>query len=180
MSCKAWMVSMALVVSSASVYATESLDTMPVGNEQQCTMFKRIFSYDKHLRDSERIIVIVVGTTRRGPDVVAAVQSFRENGMFPAAVTVDMLSDTLTSTLERASTAVYVLPGVDYDAVAEFVATQGFLSVSGIPSLAEQGQVSVSVDLAAGRPQVVVNMPRLKSEGHELSAELLKLARIIR
>ncbi len=34
--------------------------------------------------------------------------------------------------------------------------------------------------MAAGRPQVVVNIPRLTAEGHELSSELLRLARVIR
>ena len=72
------------------------------------------------------------------------------------------------------------MPGVDYGAVNAFATSQGFLSISGLPSLAESGRVSVSVDMAGDRPPVVVNVPRLTAEGHELSSELLRLARIIR
>lgn len=152
----------------------------PVDSDQQCSMFKRIFTYDKHLRESDKIVVLVVGTTPSGSDVTAVVDAFRAKGMFPAPVTVDGLTADLTATLSPQSTVVYVMPGVDYGAVETFVTDRRFLSIAGAPSLVESGVVSVSVDMAGGRPQVIVNMPRLSAEGHELSSELLKLARIIR
>lgn len=152
----------------------------PVDSEQQCTMFKRIFTYDKHLRNSDKIVVLVVGATANGSDVTAVVDAFRAEGMFPAPVTVDGLTADLTATLSPDSTVVYVMPGVDYAAVDAFVRDRGFLSISGLPSLVDSGVVSVSVEVEGSRPQVVVNMPRLSAEGHELSAELLKLARIVR
>jgi hypothetical protein len=46
--------------------------------------------------------------------------------------------------------------------------------------LAEQGHVSISIDEANERPQIVVNLQRLKTEGHTLSADVLKLAKVIR
>jgi hypothetical protein len=53
------------------------------------------------------------------------------------------------------------------------------LSISGDPSLAASGDVSVSIGEVDARPQIIVNMSRLKAEGHELSAQLLKLAKIV-
>ena len=166
----AWLLVTALAATTATA----------VGSEQQCAMFKRIFTYDKSLRDSDKIIVLVVGQTNDSPDIADVAQAFRAKGMYPAPVTVDGLNADLTATLSPHSTVIYVMPGIDYNAVSAFASSRGFLSVSGDPSLAESGQVSVSVDMAGSPPQVVVNMPRLTSEGHELSSALLKLARVIR
>jgi len=173
---KAWFLCCLLAAMAGPAAAEE----MPADSEQQCTMFKRIFSYDKHLRGSDKIVVLIVGQTSDGAGVDAVASAFRAKGMFPAAVTVDNLTDDLTATLSPQSTVVYVMPDVDYAAVKAFATSRAFLSVSGLPSLAESGEVSVSVDMAAGRPEIVVNMPRLTAEGHELSSELLRLARVIR
>ena len=171
------LLTIALVLTTARLALAEE---MPVNSEQQCTMFKRIFAYDKHLRDSDKIVVLVVGATNDGSGVTAVADAFRSNGMYPAAVTVDTLNADLSATLSPQSTVVYVMPDVDFDAVNRFAESRSFLSVSGLPSLAESGRVSVSVDMDGSRPEVVVNMPRLSAEGHELSSELLKLARVIR
>ena len=173
---KAWILSLTMLATTAPLTATE----MPVDSEQQCKVFKRIFTYDKHLRDSDRIVVLVVAQTTDGTDVAAVTKAFRAKGMYPAAVTVDSLNADLTATLTPQSTVVYVMPGVDYGAVDAFATSHGFLSISGLVSLADSGRVSVSVDMAGERPQVVVNIPRLTAEGHELSSELLRIARIIR
>jgi hypothetical protein len=148
--------------------------------ERQGDMFKRIFSYDKDLRGSEKIIVIVVCESKSSDDVVQVATVFREKGLFPAVVIVSELNDDLTATLTPDSTVVYVMPGVAYPTVASFAASKGFLSISGVPTLAEAGHVSVSVKVQSGRPEIVVNMARLQSEHHELSSELLNLARVIR
>jgi hypothetical protein len=148
--------------------------------ERQGDLFKRIFSYDKDLRGSEKIVVIVVSETKTGDDIANVAAVFREKGMFPAVVTASELTDDLTATLTAQSTVVYVMPGVAYDAVKTFAAAKGFLSISGVPTLAEAGQVSVSVNVAGDRPEIVVNMARLQTEHHELSSELLNLARVIR
>jgi hypothetical protein len=163
-----------------ALVATGAGGETPVDSDQQCSMFKRIFSYDKHLRESDKIVVLVVGQTADGADVEAVVSAFRDKKMYPAPVTVSGLTSDLTATLSQQSTVVYVMAGVDYAAVEAFAANHGFLTISGTPTLVESGRVSVSVDLENNRPQVVVNMARLTIEGHELSSELLKLARIIR
>jgi len=167
-----------VIVFSASTLVVSAAEMADPG--RQGDMFKRIFSYDKDLRASDKIVIIVVGETRGGPaiDKVAAV--FRERGFFPAMVTASDLSDDLTSSLTPQSAVMYVMPGVAYDAVKQFAEAKGILSISGVTSLAEAGHVAVSVDVQGGKPEIVVNMPRLTTERHELSSELLNLARVIR
>lgn len=147
---------------------------------RQGDMFKRIFSYDKDLRGSDKIVIIVVGETKSGAEVDTVAAAFRQKGFFPAVVTTSDLNDDLTATLTPQSTVVYVMPGVAYDAVKMMAERKGFLSISGVSSLAEAGHVAVSVDVQSGKPEIVVNMPRLVMERHELSSELLNLARVIR
>lgn len=148
--------------------------------ERQGSLFKRIFSYDKDLRRSKKIVVILVGQDKDAAETAKVSSVFRDKGFHPAVVTASQLSDDLVASLTPDSTVVYVMPGVAYDTVKAFAATKGYLSISGAPSLAEAGHVSVSVDVAGERPEIVVNLARLQTERHELSSELLNLARIIR
>jgi hypothetical protein len=167
-----------VIVFSATTLLVSAAEMADPG--RQGDMFKRIFSYDKDLRGAERIVVIVIGESRSGPEIDKVAAVFRERGLFPAVVTHSDLSDDLTSTLTPQSAVMYVMPGVAYDAVKQFAEKHGFLSISGVTSLAEAGHVAVSVEVQGGKPEIVVNMPRLTTERHELSSELLNLARVIR
>ncbi len=147
---------------------------------RQSDIFKRIFSYDKDLRGSPKIVVIIVGETRGGGEVDKVAAVFREKGLFPAVITAGDFSEDLASTLTPQSAVLYVMPGIPYDTVKDFAEKMGFLSISGVSTLAEAGHVAVSVGVQGGKPEIVVNMPRLTTERHELSSELLNLARVIR
>lgn len=148
--------------------------------ERQGTMFKRIFAYDQLLRDTERIVVIMVSDDKEAKAALEVEKAFRHQGLWPTIKAVEELDDDLTASLGPRSSVIYVLPGVDHTTVKAFCERQGMLSISGLPTLAEDGHVSVSVDLVGEQPQILVNMERLKAERHELSAELLSLARVIR
>ena len=170
------------LIASAIVFATGTLAASAEMSDpaRQSDMFKRIFSYDKHLRGAAKIVVIIVGETRGDPEVDKVAAVFREKGLFPAVITVGDLGDDLTPTLTRESAVLYVMPGIAYDTVKQFAEKKRFLSISGVSTLAEAGHVAVSVGVQGGKPEIVVNMPRLTTEGHELSSELLNLARVIR
>jgi len=170
----------AFVLLSFCAAATAAPASEMTDPQRQGDLFKRIFSYDKDLRTSEKIVVLVVTENKNGPDVAGVASVFRDKGLFPAVVTPAELTDDLTATLSAQSTVIYVMPGVPYDTVNGFAAAKGFLSVSGVASLAEAGHVSVGVGMEGGRPEIVVNMARLQTEHHELSSELLNLARVIR
>ena len=169
-----------LVLSAGISGPLKAAERMPVDRDRQSSMFQRIFSYDKLLRNSPKIVILVVATARDSSDAQEMAAAFREQGMYPAIVTVDGLTDDLTATLTPLSTVMYLMPEIDYMSAQAFAVERGFLSISGLPSLVLSGHVSVSVDRNGGRIEIVVNIPRLNAEGHELSAELLKLARIIR
>lgn len=151
-----------------------------VDRAHQSDVFKRIFAYDKDLRDSEKIVVLVISTSKSDDDTVEIVEAFRSAGLYPAVVSPSQLGDDLTTTLTRRTAVVYVSPGIDYDAVKAFTTKNGYLSIAATKELAESGHTSVGVGDNEARPEIIVHMGRLAAEGHELSAELLKLARVIR
>jgi hypothetical protein len=172
-----------LAVAAITTIASSSFADSPeeiVDPDKQSDLLKRIFAYDKNLRRSDRVVIIIVANARNGRPVDEVATVFREKGLFPAVVTVADLSDELTATLTVDSTVIYVMPGVAYEAVKNFAEKKGFLSVSGVRSLAEAGHVAVSVGHSGGKPEIVVNLSRLVTEKHELSSELLNLARVIR
>ena len=162
-----WMIAAVLCLSTGSVRA----EMMPVPVELQAEIFKRIFSYDKTLSGRLEITVFVVGEAVEKEKIL---QAFRSVGVNSLPVSTESLSSQSSK-----PQAVYLLPGVEPAAVGRFCSDNRALSISGVPSLAGDGSVAVSIGTADNRPQIIVNMSRLKTEGHELSAQLLKLAKVV-
>ncbi len=73
----------AIVLATGALAASAEMSD-PV---RQSDMFKRIFSYDKDLRGSPKIVVIIVGETRGGTEVDKVASVFRDKGFFPAVIT---------------------------------------------------------------------------------------------
>lgn len=145
------------------------------------SMIKRVFAYDRDLGQADKVVVLVVSSDRDAAGLAETLDVFRANGLYPAVVAPgDLASEDLTATLTPQSAVIYVVDDANVGAVKAFAASKGFLTVSALPSLAEAGDVSVSVTMEGDRPQIIVNLPRLRAEGHELSSELLNLARVIR
>jgi hypothetical protein len=150
-------------------------ENMSVATEVQATMFKKIFSYDRALNSSGDIAVILVGSKEEKDTATELVKAFDDVGIFAAFINTGVIDGDL-----RPNTVVYIMAGADNDQVKQFCTDNGVLSISGLTTLAKEGHASVSIGEGSQRPQIIVNMNRLLEEGHELSADLLKLARVIR
>lgn len=148
---------------------------MPVPGDLQAPIFKKIFAYDNALRGSSEITVFFVGSEDDESSMGKLVEAFRAVGLFPAVVNTGTLEGDVAP-----NTVVYLMPGADTAQVAQFCAANKLLTISGVPSFAERGQVSISIGEQNQRPRIIVNMQRLKSEGHQVSADVLKLAQVIR
>jgi len=150
----------AMVIALLAVFGAKAVaQEMPVPVPMQAALLKKILSFDKALAGKGSISVVVMGG---GGEIVSAF-----NGVGLAA----------TSSSSVGGDVVYVGPGAPAPKAA--TAKAGILSVSGVPSNAEKGLVSIALDVEGGKPKIVVNLAQLKAEGHELSADLLKLAKVI-
>ena len=134
---------------------------MAVPPNLQAALFKKIFAFNKTLTAKGNVEVAVIGA---GADEV--VSAFKEAGVNAKAV----------SEIGSAS-VVYVMPGAVSPKAQS--ASKGVLSISGVPSNAEEGKVAVGIGVEGGKPKIIINMAQLKAEGQELSADLLKIAKVI-
>ncbi len=141
----------------------------------QASVFRRIFAYDPALRGKPRIKVLVLHgrlSAERARDMAAA---FEAEGLAAAQSDVDVRPGTLDD-----ATVLYALPDVPAQPLAELAREWRLLTLSGDAEAAEKGHVAVALRRSAGgQPEIVVHLPRLAADGHELSARLLKLATVL-
>ncbi len=149
-------------------------DEMPVPPKLQAAMFQKIFRFDKTLSGKDVKVLLIHG--EEVPDVADILKKEFEN--VEVSVIIANASE-LGDKIDEVS-VVYVMADVETEPVKKLCTEKSVLSISGLPKLVESGEVSVSIGEQAGKPKIMVNLNQLKAEGHELSAELLKLAKIIK
>lgn len=144
---------------------------MPVPPELQAAIFKKVFSYDKTIQGGEAKMIVAFTDASAGiKDQV--VKAFKDSGITVSAVKADQLSGSIGGI-----NVVYIAPGVS--GVKQICQKNGILTITGSPSLVEAGEVSVGLSVMDNKPKIIVHLKQLKAEGHELSANLLQLAKVI-
>jgi hypothetical protein len=146
-------------------------EDMPVPPELQVAIFKKVFNYDKTIPGgAPKMVVAYMDSSAAVKDQV--VKAFKESGVAVTAVKADQLAGALEGV-----NVLYIAPGVS--GTKQICQKNGILSITGIPSLVESGEVSVGLTVVDNKPKIVVHLGRLKAESHDMSANLLQLAKII-
>jgi hypothetical protein len=96
-------------------------------------------------------------------------------------ITLDLDSQKLSDGISEGVTHLYLTPlrAVDVHAIVARAREAQIVTMSSVPAYLSEG-ASLGVASRGGRPRVLVNLAASKLEGSELSAELLKLAEIVR
>lgn len=150
-------------------------EAMPVPPKLQMAIFKRVFQYDRTLAGKGPVQVLVVHNGMPAEQLDDLLATFRWAEIPASAVHVQELGQKI-----RPGAVVYIVPGVAPAAFMGHCAEHEVLSISGLPSLARGGSVSIAIGAGGdGRPEILVHRGRLKIEKHDISAELLKLARVL-
>ena len=144
----------------------------------EAALFAKILNYDKKIAakpPAERQVLIVY--IPKGSANVREIQDAFTAARIPVTVaTTDEAAAKLPGVV-----AVYIADEKISTALQQAIAGAGVLSLSGAESLANTGSVSVGLTVRDnGRPEIIVHLGRLKAEGHELAAELLALAKVIK
>lgn len=147
---------------------------MPVPGKVQGAIFKKIFGYDKQLRDKQKLVVLIIGGDGDEQAVQEIVTAFGGDGVSPAIADLESLSGPVSDSV------IYLMPDADVELARKYCTDHGVLSISGVPEFAEQGWVSVGLDVQGDRPEIVVNLQRLAAEGHSFSAEILRVSSVVR
>jgi hypothetical protein len=168
-------------VARAALLALGLLLARPVGAGEalpprvEASVFKRIFAYDPVLRAKPRVKVLVLHgrlSAARASEIAAA---FEAEGLAAARGELDVPPSSLDD-----ATVLYALPDVPAEPLAELARAQRLLTIAGDAEAAERGRVAVALRRRpGGQPGIVVHLPRLAADGHELSAHLLKLATVL-
>ena len=139
--------------------------------ELQAVIFKKVFSYDPILRREHPLQILVVfnGHATNTDEVVEAFEAL--------GISANPVKDSqFPSTLKEGS-VVYVMPGVP--SLKGLCSESGLLSITGTVEMVEAGKASIGVEMRNYRPKIVVHLEQLKAERHNLSSQVLKLARLI-
>lgn len=162
------------VLSALSVRsAAEAQDSVPV--DLQAVIFSKIFRYAKTLPDTAELRIAVVSGAEDADEADTLVAALSQAGLRADRMEPPGLDDSAASIH-----VAYLFRATASDAVTAWCFEQGILTLSADERLVRQGRVAIGLTLAKQRPKIVVHLERLRDEGHEVSAELLKLSEVIR
>ncbi|HEX5758823.1 MAG TPA: hypothetical protein VF121_06475 [Thermoanaerobaculia bacterium] len=165
----------ALTLALLAIASAAGAEAMPVPPKLQMAIFKRVFQYDRTLAGKGPVQVLVVHNDMPARQLEELLATFRWAEIAAVPVHVAELAQRI-----RPGSVVYILPGVSPAAFMAHCAAHEALTISGLPALAQGGSVSIAIGAGGdGRPEILVHRGRLKVEKHDISAELLKLARIL-
>lgn len=159
-----------LMLGIAFFAGTLTAQRMAVPANLQSAIFKKIFGFDKTLQEKGRIEVAVVYGDVASRDAIVA--AFNDLGIPAVPIRSDQASSGVGS-----ATIVYVTPGGVPP--KQLCVSNQILSISGVASFVENGQVSIGLTVEGGKPKILIHKGQLKAEGHELAKEILSMAKVI-
>jgi hypothetical protein len=144
--------------------------------ELQGVMLAKILRYDRQFAAKVKDRVLVVYHRADDPACRTVSMALTAGGAATSEATLEGLASVPSDAL-----ALYACAGVAVDQVAKAAEKSSLLTLTGTPGLVTSGTFTLGLEVGEdGRPQVVINMSRMKKEGHMISSELLALARVIR
>jgi hypothetical protein len=162
---------LAIVLVLISLLLPAFAEDSPVPPELQVAIFKKVFGYDKSIQEGTlKMLVAFTDSSAAGKDQM--VKAFKDSGVAVSAAKADQLSGSVSGI-----NVMYILPGVS--GARQICQKNGILCITGTPSLVESGEASVGLSLLDNKPKILIHLKELKAEGHELSANLLQLAKVI-
>jgi hypothetical protein len=145
---------------------------IPVPVNLHVVLLKKVFSLNKNLQGKQVKVVIVF------TDASSIIKDEALTGF--VAIGIQATACKLPQMAREAGDAdvIYIAPGAG--AAQRFCEDKGILSITGMPSLTENGTTSVAIGIEAGKPKVFIHLTRAKAEKQEFSSDLFKVARVFR
>lgn len=188
------MYKLALPILGLSLSLMASLGTAQaqVPSKVQAAIVYRILKYDKNVidrsKDTISLVILLEGAAaERKDEIVSGFSSINGQKIESASLKIAAVTiagpDKLPAAMKAASGNLLYLPqGVTAATSAAAVAFGKANKVpvfSDDPGLSTQG-AAVCIVLEGGSPKMVINLPASQDQGMALSADVLKLAKVIR
>lgn len=157
---------------------------LPVSTQIQ--IFQKVLSFNRSKIVNNPIILGVIYQSKFRTSLNTAIEIekyFQQNevkvsGHLIKIQLIDILNEDLASAIHLYTpTYVYIAPLKGYDIVSihKLLAPLNILTLSGLPQYAEDFNISVSIGINAGQPQIILNRKSYMEEGADFSSHLLKL-----
>ena len=146
---------------------------MPVSPKIQAAIFHKLFLFDRTLQKVGEVEILVVANDLSKEAAGRIAKAFESVDIPAKVIEAAKLPENL-----KKSSVVYLTGGVV--STHQLCQKNGVLSITGIPRLAEKGEASIGIGIEDYKPQIIVHLGQLSAEGHDLSAQVLQLARLIR
>jgi hypothetical protein len=168
------LVGPALIVGLSLLWICYASASNDIPADKQGILFKKILNYDRVLQ-GQKLKLYVVHGPKTASDSDTFKKAFEDSGLSPEVIPLTMLDKTAKS-----GEVAYLMPEVVTSDTRDICKRLALLCLAGSDSAADDGLVAIAVGLRSdGRPLIVVNQSLVHNAGHELSADLLKLARVV-
>ncbi len=181
-----------IAMPAGTAAASTSAQDMDVPMDVQLPILLKVLSFDRKLpvRAPREIVIGVAYQGGNRESTLAQEEGMRVIGTQAApggtatlrVVPIDLDESTIAQAhAKRALTHLYVAPlrATDVRAIAAWAREAGVTTMTGVSRYVADG-LAIGVGLRGGRPRILVNVEASRLEGADLSAELLKLADIVR
>ncbi len=137
----------------------------------QAALFYKIISHDPSLKDKEhvRLLIVYDNSTRKLKDECLIV--FKKASFEVGSTTPNKLAETLGD-----YDVVYFMPNLT--SLASVCRENKKLSVAGVSKSTEKGEITIGLGLVQDLPRVYINLTTLEKEGHDLSPNILQIAKV--
>lgn len=157
--------------SSADIVAQSNTYLKP---ELQVILFQKIFKYMNSVEQKKKPKILVV-YQQGSSGLKEIINAFRDEGF-----TVNSTDKAEFESVISNYQILYLLPGVSLGNKKEIPAKNKVLTITGDPYLVAAGDAAVGVGIENSKPAIYLNLTVVKAQAHEVSTDLINLAKIYR
>jgi hypothetical protein len=164
-------------------------DSMPVPAKIQAAIFLKVICYDKNMKNKSGNNIKIGVFYSNSPNSIKARDDFEASvnsvsgkkvGDFNfSAVGIEI--SQINSIKSKGIKVLYITPEnkTNLETIKKIARENGLMTITGVPEYVESG-ISVGLEAKGDSSRIIINLNSAKLEGIEFSAQLLKLARIIK
>jgi hypothetical protein len=199
MAVRSWIVLLAVLLIESATGSTPrplAAQDLPVPVAVQIPILVKVLNFDRRLpeRAGGKLVIGVLFQSRYRTSANVAEEVCRGMKNLPAStlgvleamerscvpVDLDETRDLSAALKVHRVRVLYVSPLRAYPVETIFAATrmERITTLTGVPRYVEDG-LAIGLDMKRERPEIVVNLAASRAEGADLTAQLLKLARVV-
>jgi hypothetical protein len=164
-----------------------SAESMPLPMKNQVVMFLKILPYDYELKkrgDNLKIgaISFCSSESKVAKDsFLNELKEYKDEKIGEQSFSYQEIS-SLDTLKNNPFDIVYISPGCknNLNDIKKITLQKKIITITGVPEYVYDGFASISINLKNNKPKIMVNIQNTKDEGSNFSANLLKLAEVIK